>query len=142
MFQFAVSRGDVSLVGDFNSHFDDDSDPQVAKLKTMLGDNNLTQLVNVSTHKHGHILDWVVVRSDGNRMSFDGVIDYPDLSDHKVVVCSLATACPQASKRLVTSRNIRAISASAVQSDVRTMVESASLERCPDLNPVSGGPLQ
>ena len=104
--QFADSHGDVSLVGDFNSHFDDDSDPQVAKLKTMLGDNNSTQLVDVPTHKRGHILDWVVVRRDGNRMSFDGVLDYPDLSDHKAVVCFLATASPQISNRLVTSRNI------------------------------------
>ena len=48
----------------------------------MLSDHNLTQLVNVPTHKCGHILDWVVVRTENSCFCFDSVQDYPDLSDH------------------------------------------------------------
>ena len=45
----------------------------------MLSDHNLTQLVNVPTHKRDHILDWVVVRTENSCFCFDSVQDYPDL---------------------------------------------------------------
>ena len=54
----------LSLLGDFNFHFDDCSDGQVMRLKSMLSDFGLTQLVQTPMHRRGHILDWVVVRSD------------------------------------------------------------------------------
>ena len=95
------------------------SDAQVSRLKTLLSDHNLTQLVNVPTHKCGHILDWVVVHTESSCLSFEGVRDCPDLSDHKAVVCTLAVAKPSPRRRLVTSRNIRAICPSDFQCDMR-----------------------
>ena len=99
----------------------------------MLSDHNLTQLVNVSTHKRGHILDWVVVHTENSCFCFDSVQDYPDLSDHKAVVCTLAVTKPSPRRRLVTSRNIKAICLSDFQSDVRAWVEAAS-QQCSDLD--------
>ena len=55
--QYTDSCSDTVCIGDFNFHYDDCSDGQMSYLRTMLSDNNLTQLVNVP----GHILDWVVV---------------------------------------------------------------------------------
>ena len=95
--------------------------------------HNLTQLVNVPTHKCGHILDWVVVRTENSCFCFDSVQDYPDLSDHKAVVCTLAVTKPSPRRRLVTSRNIKAICLSDFQSDVRAWVEAAS-QQCSDLD--------
>ena len=106
--QYASSRSDIVYIGDFNFHYDC-SDGQVSRLRTMLSDHNLTQLVNVPTHKRGHILDWVVVRTENSCFCFDSVQDDPDLSDHKAVVCTLAVTKPSPRRRLVTSRNIKAI---------------------------------
>ena len=64
---------------------------------------------------------------------FDSVQDYPDLSNHKAVVCTLAVTKPSPRKRLVTSRNIKAICLSDFQSDVRAWVETAS-QQCSDLD--------
>ena len=133
LFQYADSRSDTVYIGDFNFHYDDCSDGQVNRLRTMLSDHNLTQLVNVPIHKRGRILDWVVVRTENSCFCFDSVQDYPDLSGHKAVVCTLAVTKPSPSRRLVTSRNIKAICLSDFQSDVRAWVEAAS-QQCSDLD--------
>ena len=88
------SRSITVYIGDFNFHYDHCSDGQVSRLRTMLSDHNLTQLVNVPIHKRGRILDWVVVRTENSCFCFDSVQDYPDLSDHKAVVCTLAVRNP------------------------------------------------
>ena len=124
--QYASSRSDSVYIGDFNFHYDDCSDGQVSRLRTMLSDHNLTQLVNVPTDKRSHILDWVVVRSENSCFCFDSVQDDPDLSDHKAVVCTLAVTRPSPRRSLVTSRNIKAICLSGFQSDVKAWVEAAS----------------
>ena len=49
--QYANSRSDIVYIGD------DFSDGQVSRLRTMLNDHNLTQLVNIPTDKRSHILD-------------------------------------------------------------------------------------
>ena len=51
--QYADSSSDTVYIGDFNFHNDDCSDGQVSRLRTVLSDHNLTQLVNVPTHKDG-----------------------------------------------------------------------------------------
>ena len=97
--QYAYSHSDTVYIGDFNFHYDDCSDIQVSHLRTMLSDHNLTQLVSVPTHKRGHILDWVVVRTENSCFCFDSVQDYPDLSDHKAVACTLAVTKPSPHRR-------------------------------------------
>ena len=92
--QYADSSSDTVYIGDFNFHYDDCSDGQISRLRTMLSDHNLTQLVNVPTRKRGHILDWVVVCTENSCFCFDSVHGYPDLSDRKAVVCMLAVNLP------------------------------------------------
>ena len=105
--QHAVSSSDIVYLGDFNFHHNDFSDGQMSRLKKLLSDHSLTQIVNVPTHKCGHLLDCVVVRFDSSCLSFEGVQDYHDLSDHKAADRTLAVAKPSTRRRLVTSRNIR-----------------------------------
>ena len=100
--QYADSRTDTVHNGDCNFHYVDCSDGQVSRLGTMLSDHNPTQLVNVPTHKRGHILDWVVVRTENSCFCFD--CEHPDLSDHECVVCTLAVTMPSRRRRPVTSR--------------------------------------
>ena len=47
-------------VGDLNVHFDNPSDPCTAALNVALGNLGLEQLVNVPTHRRGHIFDWLI----------------------------------------------------------------------------------
>ena len=122
--------------GDFNFHHDDTSDEQVSRLKTLLSDHSLSQLVNVPTNKCGHILDWVVVHSDSTCLSSEGMWDCPDLSDNKVVICTLAVAMTPPCRHPVTSRNIRAVYPSDFQCDVRALVEAAS-QQCSNLDLVN-----
>ena len=88
--QYTDSWCDTVCIGEFNFHYDDSSDGQVSPLRTMLSGNNLTQLINVP----GHTLDWVVVRTENSCFCFDSVQDYPDVSDHKAVICTLAVTKP------------------------------------------------
>ena len=81
--QFAGSHSDLVPLSDFNFHYDDCADTQVNRLKTMLSDHGLTQLVDVPTHRCGHTLDWAVVRSDVSCLVLERVDDMPGLCDHR-----------------------------------------------------------
>ena len=58
--------GSVLILGDFNFHYERPDDPHVSKILDLLHVYNLEQSVHVPTHKHGHILDWIVYRPDDN----------------------------------------------------------------------------
>ena len=95
----------------------------------MLSDFRLSQLVNVPTHRRGHALDWIVVRSEKSLVSLERVRDYAGLSDHYVVISRLAITEPPPSTRLATSRNIRAVSSSGFQTDGKVLVDVTSEQR-------------
>ena len=129
---YVDTKCDVALTGDFNFHFDDISDSQVNQLKVMMSDHGFTQLVNEPTHRHGHTLDWVVVRSGSDLLLLNEVRDYPGLSDHFLLVCSLSFIRPPPPSRLVTSRNLKAIDIGEFQRDVETL--AGSMNCCHDLD--------
>ena len=91
----------------------------------MLNDHGLQQLVNEPTHTRGHILDWAVVRVDGSLLSLDAVWDTAGLSDHKGLVCTLAVPRPPPRSRMVTSRNLKAVSQPDFRSDVKAFISTA-----------------
>ena len=74
-----------------------------------------------------------MVHTENSCFCFDSMQDYPDLSDHKAVVGTLAVTKPSLCRRLVASRNIKAICLSDFQSNVRAWVEAAS-QQCSDLD--------
>ena len=128
--QFAGSHSDLVLLGDFNFHYDDCADTQVNHLKIMLSDHGLTQLVDVPTHKCGHILDCAVVRSDVSCLVLERVDDMPGLSDLRSLLCQMTITAPSESKRTVTSRNTKAVSVPDFQADVKCFADRYS--QCPD----------
>nr|KAG5699342.1 hypothetical protein BaRGS_004279 [Batillaria attramentaria] len=127
--RYADSYCDVSFWGDFNLHYDNDLDSQVTRMKTLLSDHGLCQLVDQATHRQGHILDWVVMRADSSRLSLQSVLDAAGLSDHHVLVCNLAVARPPPPTRIVTSRRLRAVRLADLQSDVAALAVSLE-DRC------------
>ena len=82
--EYSHARRDLAFIGDFNFHFEDSSNGDVDQLKTLLNDHDLVQLVDIPTHKRGHVLDWVIVRHDASCLSLETVEDIA-LSDHSAI---------------------------------------------------------
>ena len=117
--QFAGSHSNLVLVDDFNFHYDDCADTQVNRLKTLLSDHGLTQLVDVPTHRCGHTLDWAVVLSDVSCFVLEIVEDMTGLYDHKSLLCQMTITAPSKVKRTVIARNIKAVFQADVKSFTR-----------------------
>ena len=128
--EYSHARRDLAFIGDFNFHFEDSSSGDVDQLKTLLNDHDLVQLVDMPTHKRGHVLDWVIVRRDASCLSLETVEDIA-LSDHSATYCSVNVRRPTARKRLVTSRNLRAMNSTDFQADIKSFAESAG-DQCAD----------
>ena len=75
----------ITILGDLNVHWNDDSNPLIGVLKDSLTVLSLNQLVNEYTHNSGNILDVAIVESDNIDASCQ-VLDF--LSDHRYVLIS------------------------------------------------------
>ena len=106
-----------------NFHFEDSSNGDVDQLKTLLNDHDLVQLVDMPTHKRGHVLDWVVVRRDASCLSLETVENIA-LSDHSAIYCSVNVQWP-------TARNLRAMNSTDFQADIKSFTETAG-DQCAD----------
>ena len=56
--------GFACLVGDMNIHFVNPLQSLTKQTLSTLRLNSLVQVINVPTHRCGHIIDWVIVRPD------------------------------------------------------------------------------
>ena len=110
------------FISDFNSHFNSSSNGDVDQLKGLLNDHDLVQLVDMPTHKRDHVLDWVVVRREASCFSLETSLN---LSDHSAIYCSVNVGRPASRKRLVTSRNLRAMNSADFQADIKNFTETA-----------------
>ena len=73
--------GFVCLVGDMNIHFDNPLLSLTKQTLSTLSLNSLVQVINDSTHRCGHIIDWVIVRPDDDIHRKSSVTDSLE-SDH------------------------------------------------------------
>ena len=83
---------------DFNFHFENQQDSEVFKLKSLLNDCCLQQLVNQPTQRCDHTLDWVVICDDSIISGSVDVIDTAS-SDHRMILCSLSLRKPGRAKQ-------------------------------------------
>ena len=60
--------GCLLILGDFSFHFDHPTDQHVSKILDLFHIFNVAQYVNLPTHTHGHIPDWIVYRPNDNIM--------------------------------------------------------------------------
>ena len=96
-------------VGDLNVHFDKTSDPSTSALNIVLDNLSLHQLVNVPTHRRGHILDCLKTNRANDVLDLDLTVIDMLLSDHFVICFDLLLRKPVREKRKIISRNIRTI---------------------------------
>ena len=124
--EYVSKNINLSIQGDFNYHFDEPNSRDMIKMGNILSDFNLCQLVDAPTHRHGHILDWILVNKNDKLLNFTNVKKFPGLSDHYAVFSSLHVTCPSPNLRTITSRNIREISKEGFQYDIRNLVTSTN----------------
>ena len=74
----AASSGRLLICGDFNINWADSNDNICKKLFNILEAFNLQQHIKNSTHKSGHLLDYII--SDGRLINSVSVSDF--ISDH------------------------------------------------------------
>ena len=92
-------------MGDFHFHFDSQYDSEVCKLKSLLNDCCLRQLVGQPAHRCGNTLDWVIVRDDSVIIDSLDLVDTA-LSDLSTVFFSFSLRKPGRVEQQVTSRNL------------------------------------
>ena len=125
-----VSCDRLFVVGDLNVHFDKSSDPSTSALNAVLDNLILHQLVNVSTHRRGHTLDWLITNRATDVLDLT-VVDML-LSDHFVISFDLLLRKPVREKKKIISRNTRAIDMHDFRTDVHTLLGSATQSNSTD----------
>jgi hypothetical protein len=128
--------GELMILGDFNIHFDDGTAANTRSFNDLIAAYGLEQCVQGPTHKHGHTLDLVLVRSGSTRKPCISVFD-PCLSDHTAVFCEMPLGRPARLKRSVSYRQIKRIDRTAFIDDISQSEADLSGESVPDQNSFS-----
>jgi hypothetical protein len=111
-----TSSGKLIILGDFNFHWGNQSDPDTQRVKEILDSYNLVQHIDSPTHTSGHILDWVVTRKDDSIVS-DTDVSIP-LSDHHCINTTLNLRRPPLPKKTISFRQYKKIDKEQFQSDL------------------------
>jgi exonuclease III len=104
------------IVGDFNFHWDSSDNQDTRHIRDMIDSFNLTQHVSEPTHNSGHILDWVISRSDDSIVS-NVEVSIP-ISDHHCINATLNLKRPPLPKKTVSFRQYKKIDKQDFQSDL------------------------
>ena len=115
--RLAVSSGKLVLLGDFNFHVDDLTNPQAARFLDLLDCYNLKQHITGATHKANHTLDLVITRSCEDMIHSWSSMD-PQLSDHKVIHTKLHLIKPRLPRQERQYRKLRSVDPAAFRNDV------------------------
>ena len=109
------------VCGDFNFHFEDDTNGNICKLRDLLFSLNLCQHVKMATHTHGHVLDIVITRVSEKAeglvqcLDTDGAV----LSDHAPILFSIPYRKPAPKQNQVTFRKITYIGMTVFLQDIQ-----------------------
>ena len=115
--------GFVLIFGDFNFHFDCPTDQHVSKILDLLKIFNLAQSVNLPTHRHGHILDWIIYCPDDKILLSSSVSDELT-SDHFTLLCSLDLRIPCPHSVISSFQNIKCIDRHQLTSEINLKLAS------------------
>ena len=110
-------RGSLIILGDLSVHYDCPQNSTTARAMDLPFHFNLTQSVSQATHEKGHILDWLVHRSDDSIVRSNSVTS-AIASDHLCVISHLHVTVPRPPPSFVMARNIRAIDRTALKDDL------------------------
>ena len=127
MEQLLILPGNLLIVGDFNYHVDNTTDPETIKFNKILEMFNLPQHVNGPTHKKGHTLDLMMTRISDQLVTNIELHD-PFLSDHLAVSCTLHLEKPPLERVEIQYRRLRNIDMDSFNDDLRKVNFSSDAE--------------
>ena len=113
----SVSSDVFVLSGDVNIHMDTD-DTYAIRLKEVFSMFNLTQFVDIPTHKHGHSIDIVLATSDSPIID-DVLPNDVKHSDHFLIEFKVSTIPIKKAYKSVTYRDIKSINNEQFCTDVK-----------------------
>ena len=120
----------VLLMGDFNVHWENTSNPEAVALREILESTGYTQHVNGPTHKDNHTLDLVISRTHDNVVSSVSIGSL--FSDHNIIHCDLNIKKPPLPRKTLLVRKLKAINHSAVTCDIINSDLQKALPSPPD----------
>ena len=119
--------GFVCLVGDENIHFDIPFQSQTKETLTTLSLNNLVQVINLPTHRCGHIIDCVIARPNDN-IHKKSTVTVSLESDHYCTKSYFNVSVSKPSTLYRTDRNIANIDRPSFIADLSSVSEFSSVE--------------
>ena len=120
--------GFVCLVGDMNIHFDNPLQSPTKQTLATLSLYNLVQVVNKSTHRCGHIIDWVIVRPDDDIQRKSTATDSLE-SDHYCTKSYFNVSVSMPSTLYRTVKNIASIDRPSFIAELSSALEFSSVEK-------------
>ena len=123
----------VHICGDINIHVDNIDDPSSKKLKLLLDDHHLKQIIDKPTQRCGHTLDLVIIRDNDTSVSAP-LVDDICLSDHFVISYEVCIEKPSKMKQIVISRNLKKVDVAAFKSCLQSSVSSIELHNLSEFN--------
>ena len=114
------SSKELIVMGDLNLHMEDNVSPESRRLNNLLFSLNLNSLISESTHVAGHCLDNVITRNI-SAISIDTSITASYISDHHFIDMTMSIKKPEPIRKLVVSRNFRAMDGSAFLQDISAL---------------------
>ena len=84
---------------------------------------NLAQPVNLPTHTHGHILDWIIYRPD-DKILVSSFVSNELTSDHFALLCSLDLRIPDPPSIKSSFCNIKCIDRHQLTSEINLKLAS------------------
>lgn len=123
---FSTSHS-LILVGDFNVHFEKTDSRDTFLLSDLASSFGLSQLINGSTHKHGHTLDLVFLNPFEVQTSISPPIDY-GVGDHFPVYLTLNNVHNHIihTAKKASYRNLRGINLEEFSADLRSQLDTLS----------------
>lgn len=103
-----LSKCPLLICGDFNFYVDDPES------------TDLDQLVVGPIHRPGHTLDLILTREDENLVSAIQVSSLDNISDHKLITCTLDCSRPPPSVLSINCRNMKNINMNCFVADIRS----------------------
>jgi hypothetical protein len=112
--------GILVIAGDINLHVDVADDQLANRFKTIVSSVNLTQHVNIPTHKGGHTLDLIMTRDNETRPVITNIEshEFPG-SDHYAVVCNISVNKPPPLKKTIKYRKYKSVNVEEFSQDIK-----------------------
>ena len=115
-----MSTADCIILGDFNIHYDNQTNTLTKKVNKVFREHDLKQYVNGPTQTFGHTIDWVIAPESNSFIQSVHATDKM-LSDHHLITCETVFEKQKSLKTTVTSRDLKSIDLFAFQTDLKNM---------------------